>query len=100
VEENIMAVWIVVSRMMGGSDAVRVFRSRVNATSFSQQHATDNTEVVEDGLFDGAVSVAYAAEAYDQVNDIHHFIGIYADYDQASYRAGKKGLVLTLQVLD
>lgn len=91
-------LFVVVDRAMFGSSAAAVFTSREKAEVFLANVDLQNASIVTQSVVGNYTpgSSVYAAEEYDPGYDIHHFIGLYAQYQAAKDRAGELGHALSL----
>lgn len=90
-----MELWVVTSNMMDGRDALCVFEAQAEAKAYAEVHRT-SAATIELRRVHGADSMpndVYAAHEYLPSPDVHFFVALYADYDDAKTAAGYRGVV-------
>lgn len=85
---------------MNGKDAIAVFSSRDRASTF----LSDNNlkyqieECVVQGDEPPKPATVYASHKYNRIDDIHYFIGLYWNFEDAKKDGGEHSLILNLDI--
>ncbi|MDA3926398.1 MAG: hypothetical protein PF904_17045 [Kiritimatiellae bacterium] len=94
-----MKVYAIVVHYMNGSDAVAVFSTLETANKYLERHDDGGSPEIVEKQVQGELeeeNKVFIAHSYDKVFDIHNFVGVYFNFEEANKAAGEKGLVLNM----
>lgn len=99
-----MEVFLVLTHYMHGIQEEGVFLTREAAEANIKKRGGGGNPQVDRAFVrgrrsaDSPLKTVYTASTYDRTLDVHHYEGVYFNYEDAKNAAGKDGLKLTRQL--